>query len=112
MHTFSASSLLSSSFYVRMAISPCGRYLSCGNSGNGYGTHIFDVSAPSARRVYGETKRASAILRGHTHEVGGIDWANDAVSRTINPGLQPSSALLLTQDNTLRDSSPPVEMTC
>lgn len=80
MHTFSAPALLSSSFYVRLALSPCGRFLAAGSSGLSGSTSIFDVSAPSARRIYGDTRDAGVVLNGHTAEVGAVDWAHDTVS--------------------------------
>ena len=100
MHTFSSpASLLSSSFYVRLSMSPDGRYLACGSSGLGYGTSIFDTTTTASRRVFGETREASAVLNGHRQEVGSLDWADGAVSpasacsatprRLVGPGAEP-----------------------
>jgi len=43
-------------------------------------THLWDLHTVNARKVYGETREASTVLKGHTAEVGGMDWANDTVS--------------------------------
>ena len=72
--------MCSSSFYIRLAISPDGRYIAAGSSSNGWQTSIWDTQAQSARVVYGETKTASVALKGHDHEVGGIDWGDRVVS--------------------------------
>lgn len=80
MHSFSTSSLVSSSFYVRLALSPCGRFLAAGSSGYAGETSIFDVSPPSARSLFEETRAANVVLRGHTAEVGGIDWAQGTLA--------------------------------
>lgn len=70
----------STSFYVRIAISPDGRYLACGSSGADWQASIWDLHTHSAGTVYGETKNATTALKGHKHEIGGLDWANDIVS--------------------------------
>lgn len=80
MHTFSSPTMCSSTFYIRLAISPDGRYLAAGSSSLGWQTSIWDLQAHSARTVYGETKKATVALKGHGHEVGGIDWADGVVS--------------------------------
>lgn len=71
----------SSSFYIRLAISPDGRYLAAGSTSQGWQTSIWDLQNHSARTVYGETKQAAVALKGHRHEVGGLDWADGVVSR-------------------------------
>jgi hypothetical protein len=43
-------------------------------------THLWDLHTVNARKVYGETREATTVLKGHTAEVGGMDWANDTVS--------------------------------
>ena len=85
MHVFSSPSFVSSSFYVRLAISPCGRYLAAGSSGSGYNTHIWDLKTQRSSRLYGETKEAGVVLKGHTGEVGGVDWAGDTVRKNSHP---------------------------
>ena len=79
MHVFSSPSFLSSSFYIRLSISPCGRYLAAGSSGSGFKTHIWDLKTQQSSRLFSTTKTASVALDGHTAEVGGLDWANDTV---------------------------------
>lgn len=109
MHTFSSPSLLSSSFYVRLSISPCGRYLASGSSGNGFSTNIWDLKThSSARQVYGETRECSVALKGNTEEVSGIDWADDTVSDPLLLGTYLTTAMT---DVSHLDSSPLVEMT-
>lgn len=72
--------MCSSSFYIRLSISPDGRYLAAGSSSLGWQTSIWDLQARNAKNVYGETKNATVALKGHGHEVGGIDWADECVS--------------------------------
>lgn len=71
--------MCSSSFYIRLAISPDGRYLAAGSSSPDWATNVWDLQAHSARIIYGETKQASVALKGHRHEVGGIDWGDNVV---------------------------------
>ena len=115
MHTFSSpASLLSSSFYVRLSMSPDGRYLACGSSGLGYGTSIFDTTTTASRRVFGETREASAVLHGHRQEVGSLDWANGAVSFRFGY-VAPLRVVWLGRTlilSRLRYSSRRAEMTC
>lgn len=80
MQTFSAPNFACTSFYVRLAISPDGRYLASGSGAHGYKTHIWDLNTFSARNMFGETNKASVALKGHTAEVGGLDWSSKSVS--------------------------------
>lgn len=57
------------SFYVKLAISPCGRWLASGSS-NG-GTYIWDVNDPLTS--------TPVELISSTKEVGALDWSNDMV---------------------------------
>lgn len=80
--------MCSSSFYIRLAISPDGRYLAAGSSSLDWQTSIWDLGKYSAKTVYGETKKATVALQGHNHEVGGIDWADGVVSALHIPLLR------------------------
>lgn len=73
--------LVTRSFYIRMSLSPDGRYLACGSSHAGVmawdttqvGTCTSDIVASRLRiPAYGD----------HSPEVIGVDWAKDAVSPT------------------------------
>lgn len=60
----------SSSFYVRMSVSPCGRWIGTGSTVGG-GAYIWDAADPRRRPIR---------LQGHDTEVSGIDWAADALA--------------------------------
>ena len=64
------------SFYVRAALSPCGRWLANGSSADGR-VFLFDVS--SAGRWASGSARA-VVLRGQKGEVGALDWAQDMLA--------------------------------
>jgi denticleless len=63
--------LFVNSFYVKLAISPCGSWLASGSSGGGI--YLWDVaSRPSHQRKAVELKSAG-------QEVSAVDWAGDMV---------------------------------
>jgi denticleless len=102
VHTYAASTLLplspkgtfkhpnmnTSSFWVRLAISPDGRSIVSGNSvtGKGASAFLFDVSqtATAAPSVLPDT--AGVELHGQTGEVGGVDWAQDMLAACADDG--------------------------
>ncbi|KAG9317270.1 WD40-repeat-containing domain protein [Chiua virens] len=80
---------LRASFYVRLAGSPCGRWLASGCSGKSGSSFICDVSnitrlsAPSYSR---QSLAAAVELRGQTGEVGAVDWAYDMLATCADDG--------------------------
>ncbi|KIJ70351.1 hypothetical protein HYDPIDRAFT_122064 [Hydnomerulius pinastri MD-312] len=102
LHTYSSPSLipleadthqnLKTSFYVRLASSPCGRWLASGCAGKSGSLFLFDVSnaarvsaTPYARGCT-ESLSAAVELRGQTGEIGAVDWANDMVATCADDG--------------------------
>lgn len=72
------------SFYVRLALSPCGRWLANGSASDGR-VFLFDVgSTASARRALAEGSKCentmAVELRGQTGEIGALDWAQDMLA--------------------------------
>ncbi|KAG6328292.1 hypothetical protein ID866_10797 [Astraeus odoratus] len=96
VHTFDSSSLtpvesithpnLSTSFYVHLASSPCGRWLASGCAGKNGSLFLYDVSnagrvsASSHTRAFNQSLSVPVELRGQTGEIGAVDWANDTVA--------------------------------
>lgn len=79
------------SFYVRAALSPCGRWLANGSTADGR-VFLFDVGS-SARWAGGSAQ--AVVLRGQRGEVGALDWAqgmlatcaDDATVRIWRPDI-------------------------
>ena len=64
------------SFYPRLALSPCGRFLAAGSS-NGR-LVLWDAKSLLTPGI--TTKEAAVVLDAHTAEVSGVDWSYDNVS--------------------------------
>lgn len=80
---------LRSSFYVRLASSPCGRWLASGCSGRNGSSFLFDVSnaARLSASSYSRQSLTAAIeLRGQTGEVGAVDWAHEMLATCADDG--------------------------
>nr|ANC28038.1 WD-repeat protein [Polyporus umbellatus] len=79
------------SFYVRLAASPCGRWLASGNASDGK-AYLFDIcNAASAARARDATAWRSGWeggveLRGQTGEVGAMDWADGMLATCADDG--------------------------
>lgn len=99
LYTFSSPSLmplqaetpsnLRTSFYVRLATSPCGRWLASGCSGRNGSSFLFDVSnaARLSASSYSRQLSAAAVeLRGQTGEVGAVDWAQEMLATCADDG--------------------------
>ncbi|KAI0332507.1 WD40 repeat-like protein [Cubamyces sp. BRFM 1775] len=82
-HAFYDPRMKTNSFYVRMAASPCGRWLACGGAVDGK-AYLYDVSAA------GRTRSASGVrgveLKGQTGEVGAVDWADGMLATCADDG--------------------------
>lgn len=77
------------SFYVRLAMSPCGRWLASGGAQDG-SAYLFDVSSSARARVqsslYGDTRGRGIELYGQKGEVGAVDWAPDQLATCADDG--------------------------
>ncbi|KAF9485426.1 WD40 repeat-like protein [Pholiota conissans] len=81
---FSHESLQTSSFYVGLSVSPCGRWLACGGSGKKGNSFLFDVE--NAGRL-GAAQQKGIELKGLTADVGAVDWAQDSLATCLDDGL-------------------------
>ena len=77
------------SFYVRIATSPCGRWVASGGADNG-SVYLFDVSGDMRSRWSshpGDMARGKGIeLHGQTGEVGAVDWADGTLASCADDG--------------------------
>ncbi|RPD61859.1 WD40 repeat-like protein [Lentinus tigrinus ALCF2SS1-7] len=88
-HAHTHPNLQSNSFYVRLAGSPCGRWLAAGNAVDGR-AYLFDVasaaSAARARDVGRFGWEGAVELKGQTGEVGAMDWAEGMLATCADDG--------------------------
>lgn len=82
--TYSHENLQTSSFYLGLSLSPCGRWLASGGSGNKGSAFLFDVER-AANPVSGV--QTGIELRGGAAEVGAVDWAHDTISTCADDGV-------------------------
>ncbi|CCM02813.1 uncharacterized protein FIBRA_04925 [Fibroporia radiculosa] len=80
---FSHPELQTNSFYVHLALSPCGRWLACGSATGGR-AFLFDVSntasAGYVRHDRHNLQEDAVVLRGQMGEVGALDWAEGSLA--------------------------------
>ncbi|KIP09174.1 hypothetical protein PHLGIDRAFT_67970, partial [Phlebiopsis gigantea 11061_1 CR5-6] len=69
------------SFYVRVALSPCGQWLASGGAANG-SVFLFDISAGTRER----RAMARVELHGQRGEVGAVDWAEGILATCADDG--------------------------
>lgn len=99
LYTYSSPSLIAleakthpnlrTTFYVRLANSPCGRWLASGCSSKNGSSFLFDVSNAarlSASSYSGQSLNAAVELRGQTGEVGAVDWAHEMLATCADDG--------------------------
>ncbi|KAI0751438.1 WD40-repeat-containing domain protein [Daedaleopsis nitida] len=88
-HAHAHANMLTNSFYVRLAASPCGRWLAGGNALDGR-AYLFDIasaaSAAKARDVGRFGWGAPVELQGQTGEVGAMDWADGMLATCADDG--------------------------
>lgn len=72
--------MATNSFYVRTAVSPCGRWLASGGAGGS--AFLFDIGAGGSELGCME----GVELRGQEGEVGTVDWADGAVATCADDG--------------------------
>jgi len=98
VHTYTVSDLMpqtagyqhekmqTNSFYVRVAVSPCGNWLSSGSNGTG-GVFLYDVSNASRPSQMTATCASAGVeLRGQKGEVGAVDWAEGMLATCADDG--------------------------
>lgn len=77
---------LRTSFYSRIALSPCGRYLASGSTRGA--VHLFEVGGGlSYTAQIGEDRRKGIVLKADEggKEIGCVDWGGEGVSRVFLP---------------------------
>ncbi|KAJ6539092.1 WD40-repeat-containing domain protein [Mycena capillaripes] len=74
---------LQTNFYVKLAASPCGRWLASGGAGISGSSFMFDVS--NAARA--SSRQTGIELKGHSGDAGGVDWGFDILSTCWDDGM-------------------------
>ncbi|KAJ7117351.1 cell division cycle protein cdt2 [Mycena crocata] len=75
---------LQTNFYVKLAASPCGRWLASGGAGVTGSSFMFDVSN-ATRATAGST--TGVELKAQSGDAGGVDWASDMLSTCWDDGM-------------------------
>lgn len=77
------------SFYIRLAMSPCGKWLASGGARNG-SAYLFDVSGSTRARIqpslYADGRGRGIELNGQKGEVGAVDWASGNLATCADDG--------------------------
>ncbi|KAF9008739.1 WD40-repeat-containing domain protein [Cyathus striatus] len=73
------------SFYVGLAVSPCGRWLGSGGTGTKGSNFLFDISNAASPQLWGQ-EQEGIELRGQRGEVGALDWAENALATCADDG--------------------------
>jgi denticleless len=74
------------SFYVRLALSPCGRWLASGSTGTG-SAFLYDVGDAIRPSMCDVTSASLGVeLKGQRGEVGAIDWAEGMLATCADDG--------------------------
>ncbi|KAI0771938.1 WD40 repeat-like protein [Trametes elegans] len=85
-HAFSDPRMKTNSFYVRMATSPCGRWLAAGSATGGR-AYLYDISlAGRAGEIISAGWGAGVELKGQLGEMGAVDWANGMLATCADDG--------------------------
>lgn len=85
--TYGHESMQTNSFYVRVAMSPCGRWLASGGARAG-SAFLWDVSNASRASAFSHSSspyrghERGVQLRGQAGDVVAVDWAADGVLAT------------------------------
>jgi len=85
-NTYTHPRMTTNSFYVKLSVSPCGRWLASGGS-NG-SAYVFDVAAQSrpSNSDLGPVAAQGMELKGQMGEVGAIDWAEGQLATCADDG--------------------------
>ncbi|KAF7355059.1 WD40 repeat-like protein [Mycena sanguinolenta] len=74
---------LQTNFYVKLATSPCGRWLASGGAGAFGSSFMFDIS--NATRAAAD--QIGVELKGHSGDAGVVDWAQEMLSTCWDDGM-------------------------
>ena len=74
---------MTNSFYVRIAVSPCGRWLASGSSKGS--VFLYDVGAGERNRAR-QSSEIGVELNGQMGEVGALDWADGQLATCADDG--------------------------
>lgn len=94
MWSYSHEGMRTNSFYVRAAVSPCGRWLANGGAEKG-SVFLFDVSCSERERMEAaarsdnpavSARQRGVELRGQKGEVGAVDWAEGMLATCADDG--------------------------
>lgn len=94
---YTHSNLTTSSFYLKLAVSPCEGYLACGTTGGRFA--MWGIERDFLGRW--DEERSVAVdgvpgvecgFGGHTRQVGAIDWAADQVCLSVTRECRVSGA--------------------
>lgn len=87
--SYGHSNMRTSTFYVRSAVSPCGRWLASGGAEKG-SVFLFDISGSTVSRWSSHpgdvARRRGVQLRGQSGEVGVVDWADGVLASCADDG--------------------------
>ncbi|KAF8219659.1 cell division cycle protein cdt2 [Tricholoma matsutake] len=81
---YTHSNMQTNSFYIALALSPCGRWLASGGTGKQGSTFLFDVS--NAARPSSTAVQTAVELRAQLGEVGAVDWASNTLATCADDG--------------------------
>lgn len=82
--TYSHQNLRTSTFYVGLSVSSCGRWLACGGSAKRGNSFLFDVE--NAGRP-GSAPGQGIELKSQAGDVGAVDWAQDTLATCLDDGI-------------------------
>jgi len=74
-----------SSFYVGLALSPCGSWLACGANNPRSSSFLFEVSR-TGRLGAGVNVQRAVQLQGQSGEMGAVDWADGCLATCADDG--------------------------
>lgn len=80
---------LQTNFYVKLAASPCGRWLATGGAGHGASGSSFAFDVSNATHASGSGTETGVELKGYggARDAGGVDWASDMLSTCWDDGM-------------------------
>ena len=81
---YTHSNMQSNSFYVGLALSPCGRWLASGGTGKQGSAFLFDVS--NAAQQSSTMVQTGVELKAQLGEVGAVDWASNTLATCADDG--------------------------
>ncbi|KAF4602327.1 hypothetical protein EYR40_005532 [Pleurotus pulmonarius] len=83
--SYTKETMSTTSFYIRTAISPCGRWLACGGTGPKGKAILYDVGNVT-RPSLSQSVVEGVELTGQLGEVGAVDWTEDMLATCADDG--------------------------